>query len=1400
MRSFRKVIILAVTSLLIFWSFTCAAQIKINEIMSSNSSTIFDEDGDFSDWIEIVNTGNEIINLEGYGLSDNSSRPYKWVFPDYEIEPGEYLLIWASGKDRKPPKSLEVNGLYRDLFLNIPGTSVDQLINDPRYPDEPNVRGILSHFFESPVDVGDNYGQAIYALLQAPMTGDYQFWVSGDDNTSLFLSEDDNRENLRKIAEVPEWTHPREWDKFSQQRSALIRLEAGKRYFMLALMKEGYGGDHVAVQWQLPNGVLESPMSTQHLFIKGAKLHTNYSISAAGEPILLTDPSGVLIDHFNETPIPTNFSYGRYPDKEGPLVFFNKPTPEKANNYEGFSTIQEKPRFLTNPGVYVGNVEIQMQCPGENSVIFYSIDGSEPQTGTSNLYIGPIQLSSTQVIRAICSKAGSLDSEIAAGCFNIVPDQISGFSSNLPLLIINQFDQIIGNVDKSPAYLTLVDRTPNGRYALANSENLNARVEIEIRGSSSQSFPKKGYGLHIVNENGSNRKENLLGMPEEHNWILHGPYSDKSLMRNAISYELAAEMGNYAPRVRFVEMFLHSGNGPLTEENYHGVYLLVERIKIAPGRLDLAELSKNDNAEPNITGGYIFKKDRLNPGDTGFHTSRNNHYVYVRPQERDMTPPQKAWLTNYMDEVDKAIFSSDFKDKYPEHIDPATFIDFHLMTELAKEIDGYRLSTFFYKDRNGLLKLGPVWDYNLSWGNANYLEGWDPEGWYYPLITQYDYLNGWFTRLFQDEKFEKEYKERYTRLRKTVFSNEHIISKIRGYESLLSEAAGRNFTRWPIMGQYVWPNWFIASAYSDEIDWMVDWIEKRLIWMDGQLLIELNEEEEDELIHYWNFNLTSDFLTPSYTLGGAALDINPGVNTEITTGTGQNFNAVNARFGDDAGAHLRVNNPIGSELLFYLPSTNFEDLSFKYEARRSGSGANRQYISYTSDGESYIALDTILVMDNPRLYTYELKNIIEINNNPDFKIKISIDQINDGTGGDVGNNRFDNVTLEGKRIEGTNQPPLVINTIPFTELVAESGEVVIALDSIFRDPEGEELSFRVQINNDWVAESMIHENTLRMTGHYQGEGLITVTAGDPLGMEASTQFRIMVYPKAFTLQESDFEFTEWDQNNQEWSYPENMIFLQSDKSDPEIEDVLQHAYYIPHGDYAADEMINIGFPYRNKSRTRINGLGAGGISFINTGRGRDLGAAVLNIDTRGLSNAFLSFIAGTMRPNSRVYHLRLQYRVGLDGAWVNFTDGQGNFIEYSRSSQDGHIQDFENIRLSNELLNQENLFIKWKYYYTGERISQESGARTMIRLDDISVKSISHTEDGKAISDLFIYPNPLHNSIAWFSEVTSGTLYNIQGKELMKIEEKQYITTQDLVPGMYIYKSLKGHTLKLVVL
>jgi hypothetical protein len=249
-------------------------------------------------------------------------------------------------------------------------------------------------------------------------------------------------------------------------------------------------------------------------------------------------------------------------------------------------------------------------------------------------------------------------------------------------------------------------------------------------------------------------------------------------------------------------------------------------------------------------------------------------------------------------------------------------------------------------------------------------------------------------------------------------------------------------------------------------------------------------------------------------------------------------------------------------------------------------------------------------------------------------------------------------------------------------------------------------------------------------------------------------------PPAHALAEADYEFTSWEPDRVEGEFPPNMLFQQSRMDDPTLHIDMTDPYYIPYtnaqnNEYHANDQDKIGKVYGLTGRTRIEGLGEDGIAFINTGRKRDLGAAVLALDTRECGPVHIDWTAQTLQANSRVYHIRLQYRVGLQGEWTDMTDAGGRIADYQRDNS-GVETTFGSIPLPVDALDQPYIQLRWKYYYTGLRLDPEDGSRDKLRLDDIRIRQVSsHTEDSRASTGslrLTAFPNPFdHHCHVCFS-------------------------------------------------
>jgi hypothetical protein len=375
---------------------------------------------------------------------------------------------------------------------------------------------------------------------------------------------------------------------------------------------------------------------------------------------------------------------------------------------------------------------------------------------------------------------------------------------------------------------------------------LKKRAEIGIRGSSSSQFPKKPYRLELQDDNGDDLKIPLLGMPKESDWILFAGYTDKTLIRDVVAYELWRRMGYYAPRTRYVELYLNRASANVqrstmsnvqpSTNDYEGVYVLMEKIKRGKDRLNVAKLTRGDNSEPKITGGYIFKRDRTNnPNDRVFHSSRKLEFVWDEPKGRDVTPQQEEYLTNYINEFETVLYSENFGDPengYRKYIDVDSFVDYHWMQEVGKNPDGYWTSEFYHKDRGGKLKMGPIWDCDLFFGNAKYNDCYKTNEWRWKRSGGSNYR--WFRRLFKDPDFLQRYIDRWSELRTNVLATSNVLALVDRFAGELSQAQKRNYERWPTLGKHIHPVKQYFDTYEEEVDWLKQWIRDRLDWIDSQ--------------------------------------------------------------------------------------------------------------------------------------------------------------------------------------------------------------------------------------------------------------------------------------------------------------------------------------------------------------------------------------------------------------------------------------------------------------------------------------------------------------------------------------------------------------------------------------
>jgi hypothetical protein len=421
-------------------------------------------------------------------------------------------------------------------------------------------------------------------------------------------------------------------------------------------------------------------------------------------------------------------------------------------------------------------------------------------------------------------------------------------SSNLPIVVLDTYNVDIPDEPKIDGTMGIIYNGDNQMNYLSDPFNeFYGQIAIEKRGSSSNTFPMKSYGLETRGPDSVNYNVSLFDWPSDNDWILYAPYTDKSLIRNVLTYDLGRELGQYAPRTKLCEVLL---NG-----SYIGVYVLMERIKINPGRVNIDQLNYTDTLDNHLTGGYIFKVDKTTSGGIIAWTSPYTaqapstgpmYYQMHDPELSEMHPDQLNYIKTYVDNWETALKSVDFANPqigFRAFSDELSFIDFFIINELSKNVDGYRISTFLHKKRlseGGKIHAGPLWDFNLGWGNANYCQGGQTSGWEinFNSVCPGNGANMnpfWLNRMLQDPVFANNVNCRWTDLRAGVLSDEKLTNYIDSLGSILAEAAERNYDRWPILGVYVWPNNFIGNTYQEELTYMKNWVLARTAWMDANM-------------------------------------------------------------------------------------------------------------------------------------------------------------------------------------------------------------------------------------------------------------------------------------------------------------------------------------------------------------------------------------------------------------------------------------------------------------------------------------------------------------------------------------------------------------------------------------
>ncbi len=532
------------------------------------------------------------------------------------------------------------------------------------------------------------------------------------------------------------------------------------------------------------------------------------------------------------------------------------------------------PVFSRSGGTFTGTQSVSLSLPivSPNLQIRYTIDGSMP-TENSLLYTNPISLTNSAWLRARTFDVGNNPSYEASNSISesyiALTSAIADRDSDLPILIIDTMGVAFpasGSSEQASAAVALFDVDPEtGRTNILDGNlDYSGSGGFRRRGSSTGGNAKPSLAFETWGSSGDDENFSLLGMPEESDWVLYGPFSfDRAFIHEPFIYSLSNDLGLYASRTRMIEVFGNTGGGIVgnSSADYLGLYALVEKIKQGSDRVDVpdADITAVYDASKDIfdqdeaiEDGYVFKIDRADPGEPQF-TAGGYQLSWVYPKSpsddsngQKVTGDQQDYVSDFLDEFwsvlnnsDKSI-ANDPIDGWNKYIDASTWIDYHLLNVVAMNVDAQRLSTYFSLS-DGEISFGPIWDFDRSMESTDNRDD-NPNVWRSEvgdLGTDFfgEAGNGsggrWWRQLFQDPNFFQMYIDRYHDLRQNEFSDKAVDDRINQYAAIIEESVPRNLSRWSQStprsgGCYDGCD----GTWQGEVENMRNWLHARLDFMD----------------------------------------------------------------------------------------------------------------------------------------------------------------------------------------------------------------------------------------------------------------------------------------------------------------------------------------------------------------------------------------------------------------------------------------------------------------------------------------------------------------------------------------------------------------------------------------
>ena len=865
----------ALLSALLFAPLVRAAPL-ITEFMASNQSGITDEDGDRPDWIEIHNPDLTPVDLAGFHLTDDTARPTRWTFPSGTIlQPGAYLVVFASNKNRSTPGQ----PLHTNFSLSAAGESLALLA--------PGGSPTLNEWNPFPPQSGD----VSYGLL-APTSGSLSTFFNTPTPGAPNNSADAPAERVRftpasstfnsgtPINVALSTTSPTAIIRFTTNRSRPIGTNGVTGTFTAAAATDiGTWTNHPLKPNDMVRVTGPAPLTNA----------TNYFVTVLGPDTfkLAIEPGGPPID------LTTSGSFTIRRD----ATVASAATTDVFTAQSSHGFFNGDPVQLSSTGTLPGGTDATTTYYvvilsattfrlSTSPTLSPIVDVTAAATGIltvfrtpSPVFTTPIPVTLNTRIRAQAFETGRPPGPIVGEMYFALDANARNLTSPLPLVLSHTWNTAMNdNIVVEAHFMIFEPKAPDNLSRLTNPPDLAAPGTIERRGSSTAGDPKYSVSVELQDENGIDRSLSPLGLPADSDWIMHAPYQfDRSMMHNDLIYRLSNDAGRYAPRTKFVEhihnvqSLSNTIEGSLTGTDYFGVYSFMDKITRGNDRVDVENLTITDNTAPAIQGGYMFKVDRLDAGESGITPLAgqsfggvgtmgpgDNLMAWVNPREispdpfKKVTAAQSNWLRGHIGTAWATLSGPNFMDPvngYAKYWDPAAVIDHHIINTATKNADGMRLSAHWHKPRFGRITAGPAWDFDRAQGSTDGRDfNWGTwRGDNSDLGTDFFHYP-WYNEMFRDPNFWQQWVDRYHQLRLTSWSTAAIHARIDEFANTLNpgNAAGtpakRSATRWSASAPRtsgsntpITNNTF-NGQYTGEIAWLKHWWASRLNFMDNQFI------------------------------------------------------------------------------------------------------------------------------------------------------------------------------------------------------------------------------------------------------------------------------------------------------------------------------------------------------------------------------------------------------------------------------------------------------------------------------------------------------------------------------------------------------------------------------------